>query len=65
MFHELYCNIPLSSGPVEVKADEFPRHGSNMEAMTKLRPCFLKDGSGTVTPGNASGTQGALILDAL
>ncbi|CDQ82561.1 unnamed protein product [Oncorhynchus mykiss] len=55
MFHELYCNIPLSSGPVEVKADEFPRHGSNMEAMTKLRPCFLKDGSGTVTPGNASG----------
>ncbi|CAB1343227.1 unnamed protein product [Coregonus sp. 'balchen'] len=43
------------TGPVEVKADEFPRHGSNMDAMSKLRPCFLKDGSGTVTPGNASG----------
>uniref|UniRef100_A0A8C7ITL6 Acetyl-CoA acetyltransferase 2 n=2 Tax=Oncorhynchus kisutch TaxID=8019 RepID=A0A8C7ITL6_ONCKI len=47
--------VPSRKGPVEVKADEFPRHGSNMEAMTKLRPCFLKDGSGTVTPGNASG----------
>lgn len=43
------------SGPVEVKADEFPRHGSNIDAMSKLKPCFLKDGSGTVTAGNASG----------
>uniref|UniRef100_A0AAZ3PK93 Acetyl-CoA acetyltransferase 2 n=2 Tax=Oncorhynchus TaxID=8016 RepID=A0AAZ3PK93_ONCTS len=51
-FHCYHMGI---TGPVEVKADEFPRHGSNMEAMTKLRPCFLKDGSGTVTPGNASG----------
>lgn len=42
-------------GPVEVKVDEFPRHGSNMDAMSKLKPCFLKDGSGTVTAGNASG----------
>ncbi|KAK6295509.1 acetyl-CoA acetyltransferase, cytosolic-like [Coregonus clupeaformis] len=47
--------VPSRKGPVEVKADEFPRHGSNMDAMSKLRPCFLKDGSGTVTPGNASG----------
>jgi len=45
------------SGPVEVKADEFPRHGSSMDAMSKVRPCFIKDGSGTVTPGNASGTH--------
>ncbi|XP_066563386.1 acetyl-CoA acetyltransferase, cytosolic isoform X2 [Amia ocellicauda] len=39
----------------EVKVDEFPRHGSNLEAMSKLKPCFLKDGSGTVTAANASG----------
>ncbi|TDH00485.1 hypothetical protein EPR50_G00188980 [Perca flavescens] len=41
--------------PVEVKMDEFPRHGSNMENMSKLRPCFIKNSSGTVTPGNSSG----------
>uniref|UniRef100_A0A6Q2Z013 Acetyl-CoA acetyltransferase 2 n=1 Tax=Esox lucius TaxID=8010 RepID=A0A6Q2Z013_ESOLU len=47
--------VPSRKGPVEVRADEFPRHGSNLDAISKLRPCFLKDGSGTVTPGNASG----------
>ncbi|XP_029281488.1 acetyl-CoA acetyltransferase, cytosolic [Cottoperca gobio] len=41
-------------GPVEVKTDEFPRHGSNMEGMSKLRPYFIKN-SGTVTSGNSSG----------
>uniref|UniRef100_A0A8C9TJX2 Acetyl-CoA acetyltransferase 2 n=1 Tax=Scleropages formosus TaxID=113540 RepID=A0A8C9TJX2_SCLFO len=49
--------VPSRKGPVEVKADEFPRHGSNLDAMSKLKPCFLKDGSGTVTPGNASGVN--------
>ncbi|KAJ3606183.1 hypothetical protein NHX12_025704 [Muraenolepis orangiensis] len=47
--------VPSRKGPVEVKADEFPRHGSSTDAMSKLRPCFVKDGSGTVTAGNASG----------
>lgn len=47
--------VPSRKGPVVVKADEFPRHGSNIEAMAKLKPYFLKDGTGTVTPGNASG----------
>ncbi|XP_063079029.1 acetyl-CoA acetyltransferase, cytosolic [Engraulis encrasicolus] len=47
--------VPSRKGPVCVSEDEFPRHGSNMEAMSKLRPCFLKDASGTVTAGNASG----------
>ncbi|KAF6737535.1 Acetyl-CoA acetyltransferase, cytosolic [Oryzias melastigma] len=46
--------VPSRKGPVEVKVDEFPRHGSNMESMSKLKPCFVKD-SGTVTAGNASG----------
>lgn len=54
----MHPNINLShSGPVEVKADEFPRHGSNMGSMSKLKPCFIKDGSGTVTAGNASGVS--------
>ncbi|XP_072217783.1 acetyl-CoA acetyltransferase, cytosolic isoform X3 [Leuresthes tenuis] len=47
--------VPSRKGPVEVKVDEFPRHGSSMDSMSKLRPCFIKDGSGTVTAGNASG----------
>ncbi|XP_076128712.1 acetyl-CoA acetyltransferase, cytosolic [Alosa pseudoharengus] len=47
--------VPSRKGPVEVGQDEFPRHGSSLDAMTKLKPCFLKDGSGTVTAGNASG----------
>ncbi|KAL2082166.1 hypothetical protein ACEWY4_021984 [Coilia grayii] len=54
--HEIVpVTVPSRKGPVEVCQDEFPRHGSNLETMSKLRPCFLKDGSGTVTPGNASG----------
>uniref|UniRef100_A0A8C7EC50 Acetyl-CoA acetyltransferase 2 n=2 Tax=Nothoprocta TaxID=8806 RepID=A0A8C7EC50_NOTPE len=35
--------------------DEHPRHGSNLETVAKLKPCFLKDGTGTVTAANASG----------
>ncbi|KAM9778827.1 acetyl-CoA acetyltransferase, cytosolic [Syngnathus typhle] len=47
--------VPSRKGAVEVKVDEFPRHGSHLESMSKLRPCFAKDASGTVTAGNASG----------
>ena len=53
-------NAPFPLGPVEVKTDEFPRHGTNVDAMSKLRPCFIKDNSGTVTAGNASGTTEAV-----
>lgn len=38
-----------------MKTDEFPRHGSNIEGISKLKPYFLTDGTGTVTPANASG----------
>ncbi|CAO2628701.1 Acetyl-CoA acetyltransferase, cytosolic [Lemmus lemmus] len=47
--------VSSRKGPTEVKIDEFPRHGSNLEAMGKLKPYFLSDGTGTVTPANASG----------
>ena len=40
-------------GDTIVDTDEYPRHGATVEAMTKLRPAFSKDGS--VTAGNASG----------
>ena len=59
--------VPVSvesrSGVVRVVDDEFPRPGSTIEGLKKLRPCFLKDGSGTVTAGNASGiNDGAAAL---
>jgi acetyl-CoA C-acetyltransferase len=36
-----------------VDSDEYPRHGTTMDALQKLRPAF--DKNGTVTAGNASG----------
>lgn len=38
---------------VVVEQDEFPRFGTTIEALAKLKPAFAKDG--TVTAGNASG----------
>ncbi|MDE3028446.1 MAG: acetyl-CoA C-acetyltransferase [Paracoccaceae bacterium] len=45
--------IKTRKGDVVVDADEYIRHGATLDAMTKLRPAFTKDG--TVTAGNASG----------
>jgi len=45
--------IETKKGPVTIESDEFPRHGTTLEALTKLKPAFAKDG--TVTAGNASG----------
>src|SRR5204862_1309074 len=40
-------------GDVVVDSDEYPKHGTTVDAIAKLRPAFAKDG--TVTAGNASG----------
>ncbi|MDC7125455.1 MAG: acetyl-CoA C-acetyltransferase [Spirochaetales bacterium] len=46
--------IPQRKGdPIIFKEDEFIRDGVTVEALSKLRPAFKKDG--TVTAGNASG----------
>ena len=44
-------------GDTVVSDDEYIRHDANIEAMSKLRPAFSKDG--TVTAGNASGINDA------
>jgi acetyl-CoA C-acetyltransferase len=44
-------------GDVVVSDDEYIRHDANLEAMSKLRPAFSKDG--TVTAANASGINDA------
>ena len=46
--------IPQRKGEPKVfDTDEFPRFGATIEAMAKLRPAFVKNG--TVTAANASG----------
>jgi acetyl-CoA C-acetyltransferase len=54
--------VPQRKGePLIVDTDEYPRFGSTIEGMAKLRPAFKKDG--TVTAGNASGiNDGAAAL---
>jgi acetyl-CoA C-acetyltransferase len=45
--------IKTRKGDIVADADEYIRHGATMEAMQKLRPAFMKEGS--VTAANASG----------
>lgn len=54
--------IPQRKGePIVFDTDEFPRFGTTVEKLGKLRPAFKKDG--TVTAGNASGiNDGAAAL---
>ncbi len=62
-FKDEIVPVTISSrkGDVVVADDEYPRHGTTIEAVGKLRPAFAKDGS--VTAGNASGiNDGAAAL---
>ncbi len=45
--------VSTRKGDTVVDTDEYPRHGTTVETLQKLRPAFAKDG--TVTAGNASG----------
>jgi acetyl-CoA C-acetyltransferase len=45
--------ISTRKGDVTVDTDEYPKHGTTVESLAKLRPAFDKEG--TVTAGNASG----------
>ncbi|MEQ8440670.1 MAG: acetyl-CoA C-acetyltransferase [Alphaproteobacteria bacterium] len=45
--------IKTRKGEVTVEDDEYPKHGTTLETLAKLRPAFDKEG--TVTAGNASG----------
>ena len=58
--------VKTRKGDIIVDKDEYIRHGATMEAMQKLRPAFVKDGS--VTAANASGINdgaaGTLLMSA-
>ena len=53
--------IPDRKGTITVSVDESPRRDTTVEALAKLKPAFVKDG--TVTAGNAPGlNDGASAL---
>jgi len=58
--------ITTRKGDVLVDTDEYPKAGSTIEALAKLRPAFSK--TGTVTAGNASGINdgaaGVILMSA-
>lgn len=63
MFVDEIVPVTVSSrkGDVIFNQDEHPKFDASLEALTKLRPAFKKDG--TVTAGNASGiNDGAAAL---
>jgi acetyl-CoA C-acetyltransferase len=45
--------VKTRKGDVVVDTDEYPKHGTTLEVVSKLRAAFAKDG--TVTAANASG----------
>src|SRR5580704_1367348 len=45
--------VKTRKGDIIVDADEYPKHGTTLDAIGKLRPAFNKEG--TVTAANASG----------
>jgi acetyl-CoA C-acetyltransferase len=53
--------VPSRKGDIVVDQDEYIRPGTTLDAVSKLKPAFSKDG--TVTAGNASGlNDGAAAL---
>jgi acetyl-CoA C-acetyltransferase len=54
-FKDEIVSVKIASrkGDVMVENDEYPRHGTTLDTLQKLRPAF--DKNGTVTAGNASG----------
>ena len=54
VFDNEIAPIKLSEDSIFDK-DEFIRHETSVEKLSKLRTAFIKDGTGTVTAGNASG----------
>jgi len=50
--------IPGKKGDIVFDTDEYPKFGTTVESLGKLRPAFKKDG-GMVTAGNSSGINDA------
>jgi acetyl-CoA C-acetyltransferase len=62
----LPVDVKTRAGTTSVGADESPRADTSLEALSKLKPAFVKDG--TVTAGNAPGLNdgaSALVVTSL
>ena len=55
-------SVPDRKGPTLVTEDEYPKPDTTAESLGKLRAAFLRDGTGTVTAGNASGLNDGAAL---
>lgn len=53
--------IAGKKGDTVIDTDEFPRHGTTIDSLNKLKPAFKPEG-GTVTAGNASGINDAAAI---
>ncbi|CAK9826019.1 Acetyl-CoA acetyltransferase, cytosolic [Anthophora retusa] len=54
--------IPTKKEPIIIDKDEYPKFGTTIESLQKLKPVFLKT-DGTITVGNSSGiNDGAAAL---
>ncbi|CAG0913047.1 unnamed protein product [Notodromas monacha] len=54
VFDAEIISVEVGSGK-SVHMDEFPRPNTTTESLSKLKPAFVTDGTGTVTAGNATG----------
>ena len=55
-------SVPGRKGPTLVTEDEYPKPDTTAESLARLRAAFLRDGTGTVTAGNASGLNDGAAL---
>src|SRR5256885_311584 len=57
--------ISTRKGDVIVESDEFPRHGTTVEQLAKLRPSFLREGGGVragIAGGINDGAAGVVLM---
>lgn len=60
--------VPGRKGVIMVDVDEYPKPETTLEGLRNLKPAFIRDGTGTVTAGNASGLNdgaAAIVLSSL
>lgn len=58
-FEKEIVGVPDKRTGNYITKDEFPKSGTTIEGLSKLKPCFEKQG--TVTAGNASGVFNIVI----
>lgn len=55
VFDDEIAQVKMLGNDVVFDKDEFIRHDTSIEKLSKLKTAFIRNGTGTVTAGNASG----------